>query len=66
MLYILDADTLASNCKGRRQCFFSFGEKTNQLKPFKFQVKLLNHLQCRVNPCVYREEKGDNDNPYCY
>ena len=35
-------------------------------KPFKFQVKLLNHLQCRVNPCVYREEKGDNDNPYCY
>ena len=42
---------------------FNFGEKTNQLKPFKFWLKLLIHLQCRENPCDYREEKGAI--PYC-
>ena len=49
--------------EGLTQYYSSFFRKINQIKQLNFLVKLLIHLQCTANPCVYREEKRDT--PYC-
>ena len=62
MFYVLDAKHLLLTVKEGGNVISDWGENKSDKTIFIFG-KTTFHLQCRVSPCVYMEEKGDI--PYC-